>query len=66
MSGVPYGDRGNSCLRLIAVVSLAGNFLIVQIVYKTPTLKKPVNVLKYVDRKHGHLRSALSNIQRPC
>ena len=30
---------------LIAVVSLAGNFLIVLIVYKTRTLKKPVNML---------------------
>ena len=67
MPGVPCGDRGNSCLITFdRCFSLAGNFLIVQIVYKTPTLKKPVNMLKYVDRKHGHLRSALSNIQRPC
>ena len=50
----------------ILCVSLVGNFLIVLIVYKTRTLKKPVNMLKYADRKHGHLRSALSNIQRPC
>ena len=30
---------------LILVVSLVGNFLIVLIVYKTPTLRKPINML---------------------
>ena len=44
---------------LISVVSLVGNFLIVLIVYKTPTLKKPVNMLKYVDRKHGHVTCSI-------
>ena len=29
----------------ILVVSLVGNFLIVLIVYKTPTLRKPINML---------------------
>ena len=32
-------------LSLILVVSLVGNFLIVLIVYKTPTLRKPINML---------------------
>ena len=30
---------------LILVVSLVGNFLVVLIVYKTPTLRKPINML---------------------
>ena len=32
-------------LSLLLVVSLIGNFLIVLIVYKTPTLRKPINML---------------------
>ena len=42
----------------ILVVSLVGNFLIVLVVYKTPSLRKTD---KYVDRKYGHIRPALSN-----
>ena len=47
---------------LILVVSLVGNSLSALIVYKTPTLRKPINI--YIDRKHGHVR--LSNIPVPC
>ena len=37
--------KGTIALSLILVVSLVGNFLIVLIVYKTPTLRKPINML---------------------
>ena len=37
--------KGTVALSLILAVSLVGNSLIVLIVYKTPTLRKPINML---------------------
>ena len=63
MSGVPCGDRGNSCLQFDRCCLAGWKFSHRINCLQNTNFEK---TSQYADRKHGHLRSALSNIQRPC